>query len=68
MNSKISIQDFDFIMLGYGRYGVTYTSPTTYKRWSTTIDDMTIIDSTKNSDKPLIKDLNILKRMCKKYR
>lgn len=64
---KISIYDFDFEKVGYGRYKVTYTSPVTGKSWTTTIDDMTIIDATKWSDSPKVKDLELLKYLCKNY-
>lgn len=30
----MSIQDFSFRFIGYGRYKVIYTSPKTYKQWS----------------------------------
>lgn len=63
--ANISISDFDFKCVGYGHYKVTYTSPKTNKSWSRTINDMTLIDSTKNADEPLVKDLNILKRTVK---
>lgn len=62
---KISISDFEFRAEGYGHYRVTYTSPTTGKQWSTVIDDMTIIDDTKNSENPKKKDLESLKWLCK---
>jgi len=62
---QISISDFSFQFSGYGHYKVTYQSPTTGKKWTKTTDNMPLIDCTKNADEPLIKDLNILKRMCK---
>lgn len=62
---KISISDFSFRLSGYGRYKVAYTSPVTGKQWYTIIDDMTIIDATKNNDSPLRKDLERLKYLCK---
>lgn len=64
-NSTISLSDFDFDFAGYGHYRVTYTSPVTGKSWSKTINDMTIIDKTKNEDDPKRKDLEELKRMVK---
>lgn len=63
--SKISIHDFDFRLIGYGHYKVKYTSPATGKTWVTTTNDMPLIDATKNADNPKVKDLEILKRMCK---
>lgn len=65
MATKISISDFTFEFKGYGHYKVTYTSPATKKQWSSTINDMTIIDATKNADDPKRKDLEELKRKCK---
>lgn len=62
---KTSIHDFSFVQLGYGKYRVIYESPQPGKLWSVVITDMTIIDATKNSDSPKIKDLNSLKRLCK---
>ena len=62
---KTTIGDFTFRTSGYGHYKVTYSSPTTGKSWSRTIDDMPLIDATKNADEPKRKDLNILKRKCK---
>lgn len=65
MKKKISKWDFDFEVAGYGRYKVTYTSPVTFKRWSTVITDMALIDAVKNEDEPKVKDLNSLKMLCK---
>lgn len=68
INSKdmrTSIYDFDFRISGYGQYRVTYTSPVTGKQWSTVINDMTLIDATRNADEPKRKDLEALKWLCK---
>jgi hypothetical protein len=62
---KISIYHFDFTFAGHGHYKVTYTSPKTGKQWTKTTDNMQLIDDTKNSDSPKIKDLNRLKSVCK---
>lgn len=62
---KTNISDFSFEMRGYGQYLVTYTSPTTGKKWSTLVTDMEIIDATKNADEPKRCDLEQLKRVCK---
>jgi len=62
---KISIYHFDFTFAGHGHYKVTYTSPKTGKQWTKTTDNMQLIDDTKNSDNPKIKDLNRLKSVCK---
>ena len=63
--SKISIRDFIFVHQGYGLYLVTYTSPVTGYVWKTLTRDMLLIDATKNSENPKIKDLNTLKSLCK---
>jgi hypothetical protein len=62
---KISIYHFDFKFSGYGHYKVIFTSPKTGKQWTKTTDNMQLIDATKNSDNPKIKDLNNLKSFCK---
>jgi hypothetical protein len=61
----ISIYDFSFSPSGYGHYRVTYTSPVTGKQWYCITSNMPLIDATKNSDLPLKKDLQDLKRLCK---
>lgn len=60
-----SINDFSFAISGYGHYNVTYTSPLTGKEWKTSVNDMSLIDATKNSDQPKRKDLDYLKYVCK---
>ena len=65
MQTKTQLSDFNFQFSGYGLYRVSYTSPATGKQWSTVIDDMTLIDVTKNADEPKRKDLEALKRLCK---
>ena len=65
MNAKISITDFTFEFSGYGHYKVTYTSPKTGKQFKTVVSYMPLIDATKNSDNPKVKDLNHLKTLCK---
>lgn len=65
MKNNISITDFDFQYSGYGHYIVTYTSPNTRKKWAKSTNDMPLIDDTKNSESPKIKDLETLKRVCK---
>jgi hypothetical protein len=62
---KTQITDFTFYFAGYGHYKVTYTSPKTGKKYTTTTTDMELIDATKNSDEPKRKDLEQLKRKCK---
>lgn len=65
MRTRISISDFEFRVAGYGHYRVTYTSHVTGKQWSTVINDMTLIDATKNADEPKQKNLEALKWVCK---
>ena len=67
MKRKISITDFSFLPAGYGHYKVTYTSPNTFKKWTTVTNDMPLIDATKNEEEPKRKDLENLKRVCKNY-
>ena len=62
---KISIRDFVFVCQSYGLYLVTYTSPVTGHVWKTITNNMPLIDATKNSEDPKIKDLNTLKSLCK---
>lgn len=65
MKATISIYDFDFIQSGFGHYKVTYTSPTTGKKWTTVTSNMMLIDATKNADEPKKKDLEALKSTVK---
>lgn len=65
MKNTISLNDFTFKFAGYGHYEVAYTSPKTRKEFTTTTSNMPLIDATKNSDSPKIKDLNELKKLCK---
>lgn len=61
---KTTIYDFDFEIAGHGYYKVTYTSPATGKRWTTTTtNNMPLIDATKNAEEPKRKDLEELKRI-----
>ncbi len=66
MRTKTELRDFRFEFAGYGHYKVTYTSPATSRQWIKTINDMTIIDATKNADEPKRKDLNYLKWLVKR--
>lgn len=66
MRTKTNLSDFRFEFAGYGHYKVTYTSPTTGKQWSRTVDDMWMIDDTKNADEPKRKDLDRLKQFIKR--
>ena len=62
---KISLSDFSFMPSGYGHYKVIYRSPITFKEWSRVIDNMSLIDATKNAEEPKRKDLEDLKRLVK---
>lgn len=65
MKNSISIHDFTFEFNGYGHYKVTYVSPVTGKKWTSVVNDMTLIDATKNADNPKKVDLEMLKRLLK---
>lgn len=62
---KTTIYDFDFEIAGHGYYKVTYTSPATGKRWTTTTNNMPLIDATKNAEEPKRKDWKNLKGFVK---
>lgn len=62
---KTTIYDFDFEIAGHGYYKVTYTSPAAGKRWTTTTNNMPLIDATKNAEEPKRKDLEELKGFVK---
>lgn len=61
----ISIYDFSFKLIGSGVYRACFESPVAGRKWYTAITDMTLVDATKNSDNPKVKDLIALKRACK---
>ena len=63
---RIDITDFRFMPAGYGHYKVTYTSPNTGKSRSVTTSNMPLIDATKNAETPKRKDLEQLKKLCKR--
>lgn len=67
MRAKTTISDFRFELAGYGLYKVTYTSSVTGKQWTAKTNDMPLIDATKNADEPKRRDLETLKRVCKKW-
>lgn len=66
MKNEISKKDFTFTLVGHGCYKVAYKSPKTGRVWETCIDDMTIIDKTKNEEEPKKKYLNQLKSQVKR--
>lgn len=61
---NISISDFRFRICGYGFYDVTYYSPVSGKAYSGRTHDMPLIDATKHSDSPRVRDLIRLRRIC----
>jgi hypothetical protein len=66
MKTDISIDDFKFLKSANGRYMVFYTAPNTQKTWISITDKMQLIDAIRNSNNPPKKDLEALKRLCKK--
>ena len=62
--------DFTFNQTGYGRYEVTYTSPTTGKKYTCTTTSIETIDFLKNKENAKqkyqfeIKHLFDIKRLC----
>jgi hypothetical protein len=64
---KTQLSDFRFVYAGDRHYKVTYTSPVTGKEWMKVLNDMTLIDATKNEDEPKQSDLNQLKRIVKSH-
>ena len=65
MKRNININDFKFEFAGYGHYKVTYTSPKIGKKWSATINNMSLIDATINAEEPKKQDLEYLKKIVK---
>lgn len=63
---KTQLSDFIFVFSGDGHYKVTYCSPVTGKQWTKTIDDMPLIDATRGAEDIKQKDLDTLKRVCKR--
>lgn len=61
-----SISNFDFRFMGRGHYAVMYTSPKTGRSWRTVVNDMQLIDATKNEPEPTQASLNELKRTIKR--
>ena len=64
-NNKLSINQFSYKRKGYGQYEFTYTikSGKEYTNYST---DSEIFDLTFNSENPKLKDLKILRNICKR--
>ena len=58
------LSQFTFTFSGYGHYVVTYTTPSGRYMYRVTIDDMTIIDATKNAEWAKLKYLKWLRYFC----
>jgi len=61
----IQLPEFTFVFAGHGLYKVLYTDPRGTV-WIAYVNDMTIIDATKNADEPKQKDLHQLLRICRR--
>ena len=61
----ISLYEFRFVLAGYGLYKVLYTDPRGVV-WAAHINDITLIDATKNADEPEQKDLHYLLQVCRR--
>lgn len=59
------LSGFSFQFTGYGHYRVTYQTPQRGDYWVATIDDMTIIDATKNADWAKRRDIEHLLYLVK---
>ena len=65
MATKISIHNFTFLSLGYGKYLVEYKSPVSGQTWRQHITNAALISATKGSISPKPKDLKALMFVCK---
>ena len=65
--NAISLIDFSFVKDSCGHYFVQFTSRNTLKSWITLVTDMTLIDSTRNSENPRREDLVTLRNHCKRF-
>ena len=61
---KNDLSQFSFSFLGCGHYRVVYTTPSGRYMYRVTINDMTIIDDTKNAEYAKLADILHLRRMC----
>ena len=62
---NLSLSDFKFNRIGSGSYLVTFTSRKTCKEFTSSTNNISLIDSTKNSDQPKLVDLIRLKWVAK---
>lgn len=65
--NAISLTDFSFVKDSCGHFFVRFTSRNTRKSWVALVTDMTMIDSTRNSEDPRRADLVRLRRHCKMF-
>lgn len=56
---------FTFKQAGYGHYKVIYTTPIRRDYWVATIDDVTLIDATKNIEYPKAVSITALRSVAK---
>lgn len=56
---------FSFRFAGYGHYRVTYTTPIRGDYWIATINDMSLIDATKNAESVKAVDIRHLRDAVK---
>ena len=61
------LSQFRFNFSGYGHYRVVYTTPSKRYMYIVTINDMTVIDATKNAEYAKLDDILNLRRMCVNY-
>jgi hypothetical protein len=62
---KTNITDFAMVPKAYGQFSVTYTSPSTGKKWNTVTTDAPLIDEVFHSEAPTQKALDKMKYICK---
>ena len=65
ISEGVQLKNFEFTPASYGRYFVTYKSPKTGREWVRTVEDMGLIDKTRNADEPKKADLQRLKKFVK---
>lgn len=58
------LSQFSFNFSGYGHYVVTYTTPSGRYMYRVTINDMTLIDATRNAKWAKLEDIKWLRYAC----
>lgn len=74
-NYRVEKSDFEFRFMNYGLYWVVYQYPKSKRRIGARVNDMVLLDLTKNCENPRQKDLQALKthivrhgiRLCNGY-